>query len=230
MSTQNAEPVTPAKKSFLARNALVLICAVMAVVAIIGSAISIEQANSRIESSKGVLEQEKTEVTTTQEESREAQVEVVKDTSGVDLERKLVDDETASTLMGLATTWSSGEQYNKNRATIIDRYGIAENSAFLSTFMPDQRCRETTDGTELCLIDTDDLELRFVRMESSIIDVKGGTYTYFAIATVSAPSTDGSSSVNTENPIIYTTDVDGKITTITPYAVSGNASGQQGPI
>lgn len=226
--TQNDQThKTNTVQGFFARNILVIICALMAVAAIISASISVETADENVAESKAELEQVRQEATELEQEADENTVAVVKEVSGVDLERKSADDKVASELMGLATSWSTGKEYNENRASIIRRFKLDEGSAFMKTFMPDQRCRTTTDGTEICMIDADGLSSDFVKLTSSVIKVKGSNYTYFGVATISTPSSDGSVSISTQNPVIYTVDGQGTITEITPYAISGPDAGTQ---
>lgn len=221
MSTADQTQKSEAGRGFLGRNILLILCAVMAIGSILFAAASVGNADRDVAESKAALEQARQETKVLQEQASEGTNEVVKEVSGVDLERKSQDDERVSELMGLATTWSSGEEYNENRDEIMRRFNLEADSAFLDTFMPDQRCRTSSDGTEICMIDTEGLASDFVRMSTSIIGVEGSNYTYFGVATISTPSADGSVSISTQNPVIYTVDGQGTIIEITPYAISG---------
>lgn len=220
MSEQMTAEETPTQVPFWRRN----LAPIMAGMILVGTitATSLYAANSEVEVNEARAEvsvvQEEVEVA--QEEQHAAEKEHAQAVTGLDVDRKSTDDQAAGQVMSTAMTWSTGQEYNDARKTLINTYNLAPDSSFLTTFLPDQMCNETSTGEQVCMVDTDGLSAKYDSFESTVTDISIDKYSYFALVKMRVMSTDGSTSISQTVPMTYTVDGDGTITDLVAYPVT----------
>lgn len=98
--------------------------------------------------------------------------------SDADLDRMSDDSANIEGLLRLATTWDDYTSYVSARSSIINDYGIAEDSSFMSEFMPAPITYTGTDGDERNTIDDSDANTTFVSRDTYLVGTSDGVYSY----------------------------------------------------
>lgn len=149
------------------------------------------------------------------------QEEVSTEATGMSPARKRSDDEQMTDVMKQALTWSSGEQYINARQALIDRWKLDEGSQFLTVFMPgEDEGAWRTDSAGKTWFAYEGVNSALESFTSSVTDVNGTEYTYFAVVGVKTVSSDGKVSTVVYSTMSYTLDANGAISDITGWAGS----------
>lgn len=144
---------------------------------------------------------------------------VSSEATGMSPARKRSDDETVRTIMQQALTWSSGEQYIAARQALIDRWHLDENSQFLTVFMPGEDAGAwRTDSSGKTYFAYEGANSSLDSFTTSVTNVDGTKYTYFAVVGIKTTSSDGKATSTSYSTMSYTLDSDGSISDITGWA------------
>ncbi len=186
------------------RNAGVLaIAAVLAVIAAATTATWIGQQTT--------LESQETRIGALEGELRSAELALaervatdVAQSLGISQSRLASDSLTLSGLVDTVFTWDSGIAYEQARTRLKDRYGLAEEDVFLSSFMPPSRYNEDDTGKRYYYIDAAHLNSAVDGdPDIAIIDVVADRYDYVVLVDVvltadASPQDDAASGKATE--------------------------------
>lgn len=144
---------------------------------------------------------------------------VSSEATGMSPARKRSDDETVRTIMQQALTWSSGEQYIAARQALIDRWHLDENSQFLTVFMPGEDAGAwRTDSSGKTYFAYEGANSSLDSFTTSVTNVDGTKYTYFAVVGIKTTSSDGKATNTSYSTMSYTLASDGSISNITGWA------------
>lgn len=139
------------------------------------------------------------------------------DTSGVDIDRVERNDAQMDQILQKAMTWDSVSDYRSSRESLLEDEHLNKDDQFFTTFFPEPECNTDSSGKEYCTIDLNKLSSRYKGLSTSVMDIKGSTYTYSGTATAEVPSADGKSSVQRPVVVEYSMDTEGNITDFSAY-------------
>lgn len=147
--------------------------------------------------------------------------DVRKDVSGMDMVRVRSDNKKAETFFKKLLTWSSLDEYQAVRESIVKEYDLSDNNAFLDVFFPEGMVAVDEDGK---VIDSsfssgEVLNLQFVSMNSHVTDIQDSVYHYFTEVVVSSKAANGGVATGT-CVFLYTVSEDGLIRDLQAYVVA----------
>lgn len=137
--------------------------------------------------------------------------------SGLDSGRQAQDDLKVQGFFKTAFSWDSKESYDKARAKLKEQYGLDDNNAFFSVFMP-QADDIDVGGRTINEIDAQGLNMSFKSMKSNVTKINGDRYTYFTTVTVTSSDKTGATA-DADAICVYTVDGSGKLSDITAYSI-----------
>lgn len=140
--------------------------------------------------------------------------------SGLDTARQSNDDAIMDVFFAVAFTWSDYESYMSVRQTLMDNYGFTEEDDFISRFMPDVGTL-TIDGNTINEIDLNGLNCEYVSMESNVIGIEGGTYSYFTLVTILSSDSIGATATD-DMAVTYSVDSEGNFYDVMAYQLSAS--------
>ena len=146
----------------------------------------------------------------------DANEEAIKVASGIDMARVAKDDTVAKKLIERVCTWDSKESYDGMRNGVMKDFGLEETSPFVKVFMP-KITDVKLDDKVMNEIDSNGLNMEFVRMESNVIGISGDKYTYLTTVTIQSSDKTGASAEG-ESVFIYTVDGKGNLSDLNAYA------------
>lgn len=144
---------------------------------------------------------------------------VSSEATGMSPARKHSDDEAMKAIMKQALTWKSGDEYISARQALIDRWHLDEGSQFLTVFMPGEEAgawRADSSGKTYFAYEGANSSLD--SFTTSVTNVDGTKYTYFAVVGITTTSSDGKATSTSYSTMSYTLDSDGSISDITGWA------------
>lgn len=142
------------------------------------------------------------------------QNELIFTITGLNLQRTVADDKIVSDFLDVVCTWDSYDEYMAARETIMRRYDLSEDSAFMSVFMPVVGNKTSVDGTNYNQIDTNGLNMDFESVDSYVTSIVADEYSYFSIVKIrSSWEKNGGESI-VRAAIMYTIDSDGVLSNI----------------
>ena len=195
---------------------LTLLLAVGLAVTVVFTMLHLNSLNSTLKAKNDQLAQIEVETRQAEATKEHERAAVSEKATGVLEERYKRDQELSKELFSLATTWSDGKEYDAARKNIMGKYGMAEDSPFMSRFLPNVS-RTAPDGTYVSRVDAEDLNSAFADMDMAVVGSKDGGYEYFATVKVNVYSADETAHVVTTTPISYTIDAAGAIVDIQLY-------------
>lgn len=137
--------------------------------------------------------------------------------SGLDSARVVKDDDAARALLEKVFDWDSKETYDAARESVKSEYGLADDSTFLSVFMPAVNNIDVG-GREINEIDARGLNMSYSDMQSNVTGINGDLYTYFTIVTVESSDSSGATAQG-ESAFVYTVDGEGNLSDLAAYAI-----------
>lgn len=104
---------------------------------------------------------------------------------GVDTERLARDRRMMEQLVGVAFTWDSGQTYSLAREQLVTEFAIADDSTFLTEFMPPSRFNVDADGRQYHALDATGLSSRVAGpIVMDVVGVRATEYHYVVMVTV----------------------------------------------
>lgn len=191
----------------------ILLCVAFAVAMLINYAVVTGQRDDVLTEQQNQIYELSNQIAVAQSAYANMQTNVVMTTTGLDLHRTSTDDEIVMSFLDLICSWDSYDEYMTARETIMRRYNIAEDSYFMSVFMPEVVSGTSPDGTQYNYIDTLGLNMQFEEMKSYVTMIVADEYSYFTFVTVSSSWENGGESMGTY-VITYTCDAAGELTNI----------------
>lgn len=143
-------------------------------------------------------------------------VDILIDTTGLDVTRISRDKDSVEKLLNLVCTWNSYVEYMHARETVMRRYNLSEDDGFMSTFMPGISEQVSPNGDRYNRIDYLGLNMTYETVHSMVTRILAPNYYYFAIVTVSSSWKNGGESIS-KIAMTYGVDADGNLFDI--YAI-----------
>lgn len=131
--------------------------------------------------------------------------------------RQGVDDAVINDLMRTAVTWSSGREYMQAREDVLRRFGLDEGSPFMVQYMPgEEQGAFRTDPQGNVHFAFPDANSRLVSLESTLVEIDGPRWSYFAVVRT-ATSSAGGAEVTSWSTMTYTIDEEGNVLDVMAY-------------
>jgi len=145
---------------------------------------------------------------------------------GMDQGRVARDSTQLEQLAEAIFTWDSGKTYEQARTTVKDRFDLTEDDEFMQTFMPPSRYNEDSSGQRHYYIDAAGVNSSVADVNSSVVEVSAGDYTYAVTVQVQVGSdaVSGSNIPNvTRSALLFVTmDAEGEITDLSGVPASNS--------
>ena len=148
-----------------------------------------------------------------QVEASRAQVELKKETTGLDTQRVKSDDAKFKEFIEPVFTWKTGEEYDAARNKMLTQ--LDEKSEFMTTVMPKQK--KSRDG-QYNYVDSYELNCQFEGMSSYVTKVDGTQYSYLTFVVYSVNDSTGNDAKN-QCVLTYTILPDGTVTNLRGYTL-----------
>lgn len=211
---------------FLHRNLVVLVVALMFVVtwAVLGGISTtreeaLSEQQGQIIALTSELELARSQV------AAEHNDQVAQATGGMSVEHKQADDEMMTELMRQALTWDGLAEYMTLREQIMEDYGFASDSQFMSVFMPGEETgavRTAPSGETYSTFDTD-MSSSFDSLRSYVTGVNADVYSYFTLVQMRVQSSSGAASSTGQVAMTYEV-IDGVPANVNAYTVVGGVA------
>lgn len=139
-----------------------------------------------------------TNIANQQKLNDEKDINIVYSTTGIDGSRVQSDTWGIESLCDVAFTWSDYADYINSRNTLLEKYDIAEDSYFMTTFFPEMSPYESG-GVMVNDIDELSINCLFEKVEVYLsgIDVVNDVYSYIAFVQFSSRSENDFEAVST---------------------------------
>lgn len=208
--------------TFVKRNMVLVIGLVAALLAGLVLAITASGSSSEVKAKQAEMSQLETELSETEDARVAQEQEVSASLLGVDTDRIAADDKVIDGFLSDALTWSSHEEYMNARSTVQRKYGLDENSSFMTAFLPDGEAISKKDrtGKQYNLIDELGLTSLVGSYDASVLKVEGTLYTYFIEVNVQGKSADGKGSSSLPSLVLLTVDENGTISNVDASATT----------
>ena len=138
--------------------------------------------------------------------------------SGADAGRVAEDTKTIGDLLGRALTWENNEEYTEARKSTMRVYSLADDSAFMTSFLPAAPVNRDSQGNEYSYIDSAGLNSSVGDFRVKVLSVDGVDYRYMALVDVRGKSSDGLGSAVNVATVFATIDGEGKLIDISGFA------------
>lgn len=209
------------KKPWIIRFGVLLVGASVCMGGIGVAAYRYNEVSAADAASAAQVEQLHTQLNELKTMTGKSQEDVSVEATGMSPARKRSDDERMTDIMKQALTWSTGEQYIEARNALIERWKLDEGSQFLTVFMPGEDAGAwRTDSSGKTWFAYEGINSALESFTSSVTNVDGTNYTYFAVVGVKTVSSDGKASTVTYSTMSYTLDANGTVSGITGWAGS----------
>lgn len=139
--------------------------------------------------------------------------------TGADPSRVDADSDLIGDLLDTALTWDSDSSYREARESTMRIFELEEDSSFMSTFLPPAPVNIDAEGNEYPYIDAAGLNSHVAGADIDLLAVDGASYSYVALVSAQALSSDGRGAASGMASVFVTVDGDGMITEL-----SGSAS------
>ena len=137
------------------------------------------------------------------------------------MERVAADDAVADAFCKRLFSWSTRDEYEAIRDSLITEMGLAEDGEFLRTFMPPVPEMTGYDGKPWNIIDGGALDMDYRGLESYVVGISGDRYTYLARVKVASTDSDGHVGEG-EMMMQYTVDSAGTISDLTGFGLASS--------
>lgn len=151
--------------------------------------------------------------------------EVAEATGGMRIEHKQEDDDMMIELMRQALTWNGLSEYLVLREEIMETYGFASDSQFMTVFMPGEdegAVRTAPSGNTYSTFDTE-MSSSFDSLRSYVTGVNADVYSYFTLVQMRVQSSSGAASSTGQVMMTYEV-IDGVPANVNAYTVVGGVS------
>ncbi|KOX14015.1 hypothetical protein [Nocardiopsis sp. NRRL B-16309] len=155
-----------------------------------------------------------------EEAQEERENEVAGVVQGTDTARLDADEELIGDVLDTALTWETHAEYEDARSAMMTVYGLNEDSAFMTAFLPVAPVNVDREGNEYALIDLLGLDSRVGDFRTELLSVQGAEYSYLVLVDVRTTSDDGEASASNTATVLLTTDGDGGVSDVEGYAAT----------
>jgi hypothetical protein len=138
--------------------------------------------------------------------------------AGADPARVTNDTEAIGDLLDRALTWDSNATYGEARESTMRVYKLAEDSAFMQSFLPEAPVNLDKQGNEYPYIDAAGLNSQVGDFTVKLVSVDGVDYSYMVLVDVQAKSSDGLGTAVNVATVFASIDGEGALTEISGFA------------
>ena len=203
---------------------------ILAIAALVATALSYASTTSRgaaeLDGQEQRISQLQADLASAQAEANEAQLSIKKSVTGLDTSRIEQDDAQAEALMRTATTWSDAQSYVDARAEVTRRWALAEDSQFISTFLPgEDQGAFRYDGEGTLHFAYPGANSAMTSFDSTLVSVGKADdtlWTYFATVGIEVKSANGGT-IERTIAVQYTVSEDGALSDVTAYTTNSDA-------
>lgn len=190
----------------------VILCVLFLMGTIIGYALVTSSQNAKLDEQQAEIALLENQIAMLANTYENTQTEILQTTTGLNLGRVAQDDAVLSEFFKTVFTWDTYNEYMDARDAIMHRYGLTEDSQFMSVFMPEVVNRELN-GKNYNRIDVDDLNMNYEDFTSYVVRIMADEYSYFTVVDISSTWKNGGESI-VRTAITYTVNANGELSNI----------------
>lgn len=132
----------------------------------------------------------------------------------IERDSSIIDNMLSETLI-----WIDFEGYSNARKTAIEHYGIAEDSRFMTVYLPEvHETPDTADGSTYNYIDVNGINVHYENKDLHLCGIDGDIYRYFAEVTTSSMDRYGNEGF-AKSVLMCSVNGDGEITDVDAYTL-----------
>jgi hypothetical protein len=195
-----------------------LVAGALLVITSVVSGVTISGQNAVLDAQQSKIDSLTTKIDAARSAAGNLEASVSMKDSGANPERIAADTKAIGDLVERALTWESDATYREARESTMRVYGLAEDSAFMSSFLPKAPVNLDSQGNEYPYIDAAGLNSQVADFKVRLLSVDGVDYSYMALVDVQAKSTDGLGTAVNVATVFVTIDGDGALTKLTGFA------------
>ncbi len=140
--------------------------------------------------------------------------------TGADSNRLASDEEQIADLLEASLKWSDHASYQEAREKVMRVYGLAADSTYMTTFLPEAPVTVDGEGNEYPYIDSVGLNSSLGSLEVRLLGVDGLTYRYMVLAEAKTSSTDNQQRASNTSVVLLSTDETGALLDIRGFAAT----------
>ena len=140
--------------------------------------------------------------------------------SGATSERLELDHATIEELLERALTWSDNAEYTEARAATKRVYDLADDSVFMTSFLPPAPFSVDSKGNQYPYIDAAGLNSKVGGFQPSVLRINGLSYEYMVLVDVRSDSSDGRGAAVNVATVFLTIDGEGGVSDLRGYAAT----------
>jgi hypothetical protein len=191
--------------------------AILAVTAVV-SGVTVSAQNDELMQQQSALSTLNSEVAAARAATGELDDSVSVKGSGADAARVATDTEIIGELLETALTWDDDASYREARERTMRLYGLAGDSSFMTSFLPEAPVNIDSQGNEYPYIDAAGLNSQVGDFRVKLLSVDAVSYAYMVLIDVQARSSDGlGTGVNVATAFV-TIDGEGAVSQISGFA------------
>lgn len=210
-------------RSFIYRNMLVVLLAVVFVVVATTYFVVSSNQGSEVVSQETEIQKLDTEVQSKTAQIQQAQTQAQDEALGTSNKRIDTDTAIIKDFMGTVSSWKSGVEYEAARSSVLRKYALDEKSQFMTVFFPETSYNTDSSGKRYYVIDTQGMNSTLGAVSVKPQGVVGTEYRYLVLADIRASSNDNKSSSSNTSAVYLTIDGEGKLSNVSAFAsVSGD--------
>jgi len=138
--------------------------------------------------------------------------------SGADAARVAADSDVIGDLLQSALTWDDDASYREARESTMRLYGLAPDSSFMVSFLPEAPVNIDSQGNEYPYIDAAGLNSQVGDFQAKLLSVDAVSYSYMVLIDVQARSSDGLGAAVNVATAFVTIDGEGAVSQISGFA------------
>lgn len=202
----------------LKNNVIPLVAGAILIITGVVSGVTISSQNAALDAQQVTLDSLTAKVEAARSATGHLESTISLKDSGADASRVTADTAAIGDLLHRALTWDDNMTYTEARESTMRTYGLAEDSAFMTAFLPKAPVNLDSQGNEYPYIDAAGLNSQVGDFKVKVLSVDAVSYSYMVLVDVQAKSTDGlGASVNVAT-VFVTIDGDGALSAIRGFA------------
>ncbi|KIA73395.1 hypothetical protein ANMWB30_23220 [Arthrobacter sp. MWB30] len=205
-------------RAFFQRNAVLILLTGLFIVAGITYVVVVSNQQTEVAQQLARISELDTRMQTQLAHAKAAEQAAVDEAQGTSAQRVDADTEVIKSFVRTAVTWDSGEGYASARESVMRKYGLDEQSQFMSVYFPPPVFNTDSSGNRVYLVDAEGINSALTSVDARVLGVEGTRYRYLVMANIRASSTDGKASANRPSVVFLTVDGEGHISDVSGYA------------
>jgi hypothetical protein len=201
------------------RKHLVFPLSAAAILALIGiiSGVTVSAQNEELEQQQSRLSTLNSEVAAARAATDDLDNSVSVQDAGANAARVADDTEAIGELLESALTWDDDASYREARESTMRLYGLAGDSQFMTSFLPEAPVNIDSQGNEYPYIDAAGLNSQVGDYQVKLLSVDAVNYAYMVLIDVQARSSDGLGTAVNVATAFVTIDGEGAVSQISGF-------------